>query len=385
MKAVKAVQQNYHPTAEILHLLDEFRLMVNDSIRIGFKENFTSLKALSSRAYGQLNGYDAMSYYKLCAISAASGILRNYRKAVRKGERPNLPYARKPRLTTCYGFRIKNGKLFLPMKPGWSVAVPLATHTLETISGHDARSVTLTPSKLCISFVKDVEKVTPLGFIGIDRNLNNVTIAGTDSEVQQIDLTEATKVKSLYRSVKSKLNRNDARIRRIISQRYGLKESAKVQQILHHASKLIVQEAKRKQHGIVMEHLTGIRRIYRRGNGQSPSYRFRLNSWSYGELQRQIEYKARWEGLPVIYVKPQGTSARCSKCGLRMKPEEGRTLRCTGCGLAIDRDVNAARNILARGVRFAPVGLPREAMVQEPPQEVILKVDGSQLACPMTS
>jgi putative transposase len=79
-----------------------------------------------------------------------------------------------------------------------------------------------------------------------------------------------------------------------------LKERAKVQQILHHVSKQIVREAKRNQYGVAMENLTNLRKLYRRRNGQGAKYRFRLNSWSYAELQRQIEYKARWEGLPVI-------------------------------------------------------------------------------------
>jgi putative transposase len=90
-----------------------------------------------------------------------------------------------------------------------------------------------------------------------------------------------------------------------------------------------------------------------------------MNSWSYAELQRQIEYKARWEGIPVIYVNPYGTSVKCSICGSRMKPEENRQLKCRSCGFTVDRDVNAARNILARGVRFAPIALPTEATVQE--------------------
>jgi transposase len=42
--------------------------------------------------------------------------------------------------------------------------------------------------------------------------------------------------------------------------------------------------------------------------------------------------------------------------------------------------VNGARNILARGLRFKPVGSAGEAMVQEPSQaKVILKVDADQL------
>jgi len=91
-----------------------------------------------------------------------------------------------------------------------------------------------------------------------------------------------------------------------------------------------------------------------------------MNSWSYAELQRQIEYKAKWEGLPVIYVHPHGTSSKCSICGKGMKPEENRMLRCPSCGYTVDRDVNAAKNILERALRFGAVGLAHEAMVAEP-------------------
>lgn len=46
----------------------------------------------------------------------------------------------------------------------------------------------------------------------------------------------------------------------------------------------------------------------------------------------------------------------------------------------MDRDVNAAKNILARGLRFKPVGLASEAMVKEQDNSLILTVDASQLA-----
>ena len=101
--------------------------------------------------------------------------------------------------------------------------------------------------------------------------------------------------------------------------------------------------------------------------GKVAGYRGRMNSWSFAELQRQIQYKADWNGIPVIYVRAFGTSAKCSKCGHHVLPEENRKLHCPNCLLTIDRDVNAARNILARGLRFKPVGSASEAMVQEPP------------------
>ncbi len=363
-------------------MLEQFRQMMNHCIQLGLAENLTGLKALSSKAYRQLARYDIMSYYKLCAISAAAGILRNYRKAVRRGQKPPpTPHVKRLRLTTCYGFKIQDGCLLLPFRSGEPVRIALTAHAQAIIRGFTVRSVTLTRDKVSLAYAKQPVEVKPRGFIGIDRNLDNVTLATTDGSILKHNLSDATIVKATYRDIRSHMTRNDVRIRREITSKYGRKQQEKVKRILHQASKLIVQQAKRQQLGIVMEELTGIRRMYRRGNGQGSRYRGRMNSWSYAQLQRQIEYKARWEGLPVIYVHPHGTSAKCSICGSRMTriPEENRTLKCPSCRVNVDRDVNTARNILVRGVRFAPVALPGEAMVQEPSRKVILKVDGSEL------
>lgn len=132
-----------------------------------------------------------------------------------------------------------------------------------------------------------------------------------------------------------------------------------------------------------MEDLKGLRKLYHRGNGQGNDYRARLNSWSYYELQRQIEYKARWEGIPVIYVTARGTSVNCSICGSKTYPNERRTLYCPNCKVSFDRDENAAKNILAKGaVTFAADGRPFEAMkgnAEHDGEPLILRVDGRQL------
>jgi putative transposase len=368
MRAIKTVQQHYAPGPEIIRMLDEFRLMMNMCIQVGLAENVTSLKALSLKAYKRLATYNVMSYYKLSAISGATGILRNYRRTARKGEKLTTPYVRRLRLTTCYGFKIKDGCLYLPHYPSDPIRIPLTPHVEAIIRNHAVRSVTLTEDKLSLAYAKQVAEMRPDGFIGIDRNLDNVTLAATDGSTLKRDLSGATRVKATYREVRSGMRRNDLRIRREITSKYGRKQREKVKRILHCTSKQIVLDAKRRQFGIVMERLTGIRKLYRRGNWQGRDYRGMMNGWSYYELQRQIEYKAQWEGIPVIYVNPYGTSVKCSICGSRMarKPEENRQLKCQSCGFAVDRDVNAARNILARGVRFAPIALPVEAMVQEP-------------------
>jgi len=286
-------------------------------------------------------------------------------------------------LTTCYGFKIKDGLLRLPVKPRQYTYVKLNRHSLQVLSGLSVRSVTLTPDSLSLTYSKETIEVKPEGYLGVDRNLDNVTIASTDKAVRTFDLSTATRIKSDYRNVKSRFKRNDARIRTRVFYKYGRNQLNRIQPILHSVSKSIVDEARTRRYGIVMEKLTGIRKLYRRGNGQSRNYRARMNSWSYGELQRQIEYKARWEGVKVIYVPARNTSKRCSICGYKTLESTRRRLWCPHCGAILDRDENAARNIAARGLRFSPNGPPGEAMVEEREQEnatLILTVDGGKLS-----
>jgi len=55
--------------------------------------------------------------------------------------------------------------------------------------------------------------------------------------------------------------------------------------------------------------------------------------------------------IPVIAVPPQFTSQRCSACGTLVKKSLSvRTHICTSCGLVLDRDQNAALNILAKAL-----------------------------------
>jgi len=77
---------------------------------------------------------------------------------------------------------------------------------------------------------------------------------------------------------------------------------------------------------------------------------------SWGQLRRLTVYKAERRGGRVILVNPKGTSQKCSGCG-EMVPKglEERTHSCPNCNLVLDRDVNAACNILAAGLEQARV------------------------------
>lgn len=62
--------------------------------------------------------------------------------------------------------------------------------------------------------------------------------------------------------------------------------------------------------------------------------------------------KAESAGREFIKVDPRGTSQECSGCGAKVPKSLGvRVHSCPHCGLVLDRDVNAAKNILSRGHR----------------------------------
>jgi IS605 OrfB family transposase len=74
-------------------------------------------------------------------------------------------------------------------------------------------------------------------------------------------------------------------------------------------------QAKKNQEGIVLERLKGIRYAHRKGDGEGPKKRRRIALWPFRQLQGYIEYKARWEGVPVEYVSASKTSQTCHVCG----------------------------------------------------------------------
>ena len=72
-----------------------------------------------------------------------------------------------------------------------------------------------------------------------------------------------------------------------------------------------------------------------------------------GMVMQQLAYKAESAGGELVKVAPQYTTQMCSACGAIPNKSIGlavRVYRCAHCGYLADRDVNAARNIRARGL-----------------------------------
>jgi putative transposase len=75
----------------------------------------------------------------------------------------------------------------------------------------------------------------------------------------------------------------------------------------------------------------------------------RISDAGWGEFVRQLEYKDSWYGCKILKVDRFFPSSKtCSCCGWVKEDLKlsDRQWKCGGCGEVVDRDHNAARNIL---------------------------------------
>jgi len=115
---------------------------------------------------------------------------------------------------------------------------------------------------------------------------------------------------------------------------------------LHHVSNRLVAE----------NELIAIENLSLRFMNRNKHLSLSSHDAGFGRFRQMLEYKAESAGIQVIAVNPSNTTQACSGCGA-MVPK-GLSVRvhvCPVCGLVLDRDVNAARNILTLALQ-TPLG-----------------------------
>jgi putative transposase len=329
-------------------LLADFGLMVNDAIRAGRAQRPKNRFELQANVYQRLKEYTLHSEYITQAAIAAWSMLKN-RKAKR------TPYVSSPFIVVQPRYyKLEGQTLRIPVRGGFWIAFDFkaSRNQLALIEDPTLKRGSVTITDRTISFVlsKESANIEPLGNVGVDVNERNVTTFDPINGARPYDISKVPELKENYRLIRARIGertRQDRRISTALYAKYGRREKNRTVQALHIVSKAIVENAAKNRLKIKLEKLKGIRNLYRKGNGQGASYRGRLNSWTFREIQRQITYKAAWLGVPVEYVSPRGTSSKCPVCDSPLIRLEGRKLLCPSCKQTGDRDEIAARNMMA--------------------------------------
>ncbi len=183
-KAVKAVKFTHKASAEIYSLLESFRLMCNDAIRIGLIKKPKSRFDLIGMSYERLKEYGLHTHYILSACEVAYSAYKNK-------NRKSHPYINKPFLKLDnQTYKLDYLLLRIPTQPKKFIYLTLNGSVYHRSLLADERlklgSVTITERNVIISFSKETTSIETCGKMGIDVNEENVTwsdtLGNSDSE-----------------------------------------------------------------------------------------------------------------------------------------------------------------------------------------------------------
>jgi putative transposase len=256
---------------------------------------------------------------------------------------------------TKSAFKWKDGKVFLakcsePLAIVWSRELP---------KGPQPSTVTVKLSnggRWTISLLVDVE-IEPLpkspNKIGIDLGITTLIALSNGEKVANPKTFKAKRAKlrkaqkSLSRKQKGSKNRDKARLK--VAKVYAQISDAR-KDFLHKLTTQLIRE----NQTIVVEDLAIINML------KNPKLALAISDASWAELVRQLEYKCDWYGRNFVKIDRWfPSSKRCGHCGYIVDklPLTVREWDCPSCGTHHDRDVNAAKNILAAGLAVSVCGV----------------------------
>jgi putative transposase len=181
--------------------------------------------------------------------------------------------------------------------------------------------------------------------VGIDLGLTNFVALSNGTSIDNPRWTHkhASRIKAANQRLARKVRGSKNRLRAKEALRRAHQRAADARKnFCHHVSKFLVH----KYDLIAFEKLN-IKGMVRGHFAKS------ILDAAWGQLIYQISYKAEYAGRYAIAVNPRGTSIRCSGCGERVeKTLADRQHNCV-CGVSLDRDHNAALNVLALGISAA--------------------------------
>jgi putative transposase len=185
--------------------------------------------------------------------------------------------------------------------------------------------------------------------IGIDLGLNDFVYTSSGYSVRaprylRKSLDKLAKLQQKFSSTKKRSIKWYKLLKSIQKLHYKIK--CQRNDFLHKVSNEILSQADY----IAYENLN-IKSMTKKGNKQKTGLNKSINDAGWYKFLTLLNYKAIEQGKTIIPVNPAYTSQKCSNCGIIVKKSLSiRTHKCT-CGLIINRDHNAAINILTLGLQ----------------------------------
>jgi putative transposase len=237
--------------------------------------------------------------------------------------------------------------------------MPLAIHWSRPLpEGVQPTTVTIsqdTAGRYFVSFLVE-EEIAPLpvtsGQVGIDLGLHDVVVFDSGEKVGNPHFfaqDEQKLVKAQRRLAKKQRgSKNRDKARRKVA-RLHARIADRRTDFLHKLSTRIIRE----NQTVCIESLAV------KAMGKHPTLAKAIHDVGWGEFVRLLTYKAAWYGRTLVQIdRWYPSSKRCSACGqvLGALSLDVRQWICPACKSEHDRDVNAARNILAVGLTVAACG-----------------------------
>ncbi len=378
MQAVKTVKLKlFKPTRvkrQLLFLLQENQQLLNNYIGLIEKHSTTNKSLLHSLSYSRLRSdYKLPSAIVQSARDKAVEAYKSYKAKKRRGEKSSKP---------CFSDRVPvrldkrtfsvietdnrfryfasiatvEGRVFVPLlgqRYQYKYLARLFKGELQQgtaellLKGNEFYIYLAVKKELSVP--RPDASFTPIGIdLGLNNLLTSVILRDKPSGAKFFSGKPALKMRKHFSTFRTSLGKAKLLWRIKKSKE---KESRCMRDINHKASTAIIKQALTVENPvIILERLRGIRRKAKSGKKLNRM----LHSWAFAQLQSFIEYKANWNGIPVVYVNPEFTSQRCSVCGYTDKANrKGNSFVCSKCGYQLNADLNAAINIAKQHKNFA--------------------------------
>ena len=271
-----------------------------------------------------------------------------YPKFKKKGKtRDSATYFR-----NCFTFRdgrLKLAKQSEPLDIRWSRPLPDGADPSQVTVSRDAAG------RWFVSLLVE-ETITPYAStdaaVGVDLGITTLAALSTGEKIanpkhEKKDRAKLAKAqRNMARKQKGSNNRAKARLK--VAKVYARIADRRRDHLHKFTTRLV-----RENQVIAIEDLSVRNMVKNRSLARA------ISDASWSELRSMLEYKADWYGREVIAIDRWYPSSKtCSDCGhlLRSLPLNVREWVCAECGTVHDRDVNAARTILAAGLAVSACG-----------------------------